>query len=91
MLLGGQVDFEYDVFFSGNKVLTDGTGFAGDGGGMCIAPRGEVSFAGYSYFMENEAESGGQGGAIANAGYVIFKRASYFVSNTAKGEFGIYF
>lgn len=80
------MDFEYDVVFSGNKVLTDGNGFAGDGGGICVAPRGEVSFADYAYFIQNEAESGGQGGAIANSGYLVFERASYFVSNTAKGE-----
>lgn len=80
------MDFEYDVVFSGNKVLTDGDDFARDGGALCVAPRGEVSFDDFVYFMGNEAESGGQGGAISNSGYLVFKRASYFVSNTAKGE-----
>lgn len=80
------MDFEYDVVFSGNKVLTDGDNFAGDGGALCVAPTGEVSFDDYAYFMENEAESGGQGGAISNSGMLVFKRASYLESNTAKGE-----
>lgn len=85
-ILDGQVDFEYETVFSGNKVLTDGDLFARDGGGLCVAPRGEVSFDDYVYFMENEAESGGQGGAVSNSGFLVFRRASYFVSNTAKGE-----
>lgn len=86
ILLGAQVDFEYDAVFSGNKVLTDGDDFAGDGGALCVASGGEVSFNDFVHFMENEAESGGQGGAISNSGYLVFKRASYFVSNTARGE-----
>lgn len=86
VLLGGQVDFEYDVVFSGNKVLADGDDFAGDGGALNVASTGEVSFDDFAYFMENEAESGGQGGAISNSGSLAFKRASYFLSNTAKGE-----
>lgn len=81
-----QVDFEYTVDFVGNKVLSDGDVDAADGGALCVASRGEVSFQDFTYFMENEAESGGQGGAVANFGYLLFKRASYLESNTAKGD-----
>ena len=81
-----QVDFKYPVDFFGNKVLSDGDVDAGDGGALCVASRGEVSFQDFSYFTENEAESGGQGGAVANFGYLLFERASYLASNTAKGD-----
>lgn len=82
------MDFEYEVVFSGNKVLTDGPGIAANGGGMCIASSGDVLFEDFASFTANEAERGGLGGAVANFGYLVFKRASTFASNIAKGEFG---
>lgn len=81
-----QVEFRYKAQFKGNKALRDGDYDAGDGGGLCVASRGEVSFDDHSYFTENEAESGGSGGAIANYGYLAFKRASYLTLNVAKGK-----
>eukprot|EP00904_Undaria_pinnatifida_P004723 jgi/Undpi1/14251/HiC_scaffold_9.g03900.m1 len=81
---GGNVEFRYKAQFKGNKALRDGDYDAGDGGGLCVASRGEVSFDDHSYFTENEAESGGSGGAIANYGYLAFKRASYLTLNVAK-------
>lgn len=83
-----QVDFEYDAAFSGNQVLTDGPGSAGDGGGLCVASSGDVVFEDSATFTANEAESGGQGGAVANFGHLVFKSASTFASNSATGEFG---
>lgn len=85
LLAHEQVIFKYAVDFIGNKVLSDGDVDAGNGGGMCVDSRGEVSFEDFTYFADNEAESGGQGGAVANFGYLLFKRASYMASNTAKG------
>lgn len=85
--IDGQVIFQYDASFTGNTVKNDGDSRAHEGGGLCVAPTGDVRFEGSSSFVENVAESGGSGSAVANFGDLVFKGTSFYESNHARGEF----